>query len=578
MPLMLGIYSKKSDIDPNEFSPVLNDFSLHGERQAQTEIRDRIIFSSVLNSDGSQGLVKTQDGNLSILFSGNVYDIEGKVTQLERAGHTFKDKNCEAEFILHSFEEFGESFLKNLNGTFSFSIYNGRTNELLIANDSFGIWPLFIFDSDECLIFSTEYQPIIKYKKVSKLLDFDSIAEFFVFGVPLVDKTFFKNISNFHPGTIMKISPGSSSFKSYYNPSIEIDRDKNASFFAEKVADCINKAVSIRLKKANKKDFRLSGGADTRLILSNIPKDIRNDLVFNTQKSPYLSENEDRDVIISKMIASRAKLNHHIFPPLPDIKDGPEGFGSKFFEERRNFASAPPLGGWYGGEFLGGICFRIAPVQHMNIARTKIQSRLRRIFSRDFLQKISDLHNSINKFSDNLDAENKELLFNIHQLTRGFFTNIYMGTRSGWNDPYSFPTRFRTVFWDKDFLETILKIPKEILFDYNLYNQLYKNHFPEFIDIPTNSLLAKRSDSCIPLMEDGIEPKAVRRHKYLRALENYFKDPDSWEKGFYSNLFKLEMFGRVTSKKVIPRSHVENHKLVASFIDFEAWYRNYIGK
>lgn len=578
MTLMLGIYSKKSSIDPDEFTPILNDFSLQGKRELQTEIKDRIIFSSVLNGNGSKGIVKNQDGNLSVLFSGDVYDIGEKVTQLERAGRKFKDKNCESEFILHSFEEFGDSFLKNLNGSFSFSIFNERTTELIIANDSFGIWPLFIFESDECLIFSTEYQPITKYKKESELLDFDSIAEYFLFGLPVGNKTFFKNISNFHPGTIMKISSGKSSFKNYYNPSVEIQRNKNASFFAEEVAECIHKAVSIRLKKANKEDFRLSGGADTRLILSNIPEEQRNDMVFNTQKSPYLSESEDRDVIIAKMIASRAKLNHHISSPSPGIIDGEVVFGSKFFEERRSFASVPSLGGWYGGEFLGGVCFPIAPVQLKNINRMRIRSRLIRIFSRDFLKKISDPYNSINELLDNLNAENKELLFLIHHLTRGFFTNIYMGTRAGWNDPYSFPTRFKTIFWDRDFLETLLKIPKEILLDYNLYNQLYKNHFPEFIDIPTNSLLANRNDSCIPLMEEGIEPKAVRQQKYLGALKSYLKDPDSWEKGFYNNCFRLEMFGRVASRNVIPRSHVENHKLVASFIDFEAWYRNYIAQ
>ena len=574
MTLMLGAYSKNNCINIKEFHHVLNDFSLEGKREIQTEVQDKIFFASALNN-GSINIQKNEDGNLLILFSGNLYDYKRHVKELVKTGHTFHNTYCEAEFILHAYEEYGDSFLNNLNGSFTFAIYNIISNELTIANDCFGIWPLFIFDSNKYLIFSTEYQSLAAYINKSNPLDFDSIAEFYTLGLPLGDKTFIKGVSNLPPGTVMKVSPKGSDVRHYHNLSIGIDRGRKIHYYTEALADSIKKAVSIRVEGSKNKVVRLTGGADTRLILSNIPKEKRRDLIFQTVKSPFLSENEDRDVIIAKIIADRAKLNHNVLSPLGEVYDSQERFGSKFFRDRREIPLDQPLGGWHGSQFLGGICFFMAPILQRDISKIRIQVRLRRIFSRKFLLNISNPYDSLRKILGNLEAENDELLFIIHQLTRGFFTSIFKGTRSGWNDPYSFPTRFETVFWDKGFLETILAIPKKVLFDYNLYNQLFKNHFPEFIDVPTNSPLAKRSDSCMPRMEEGIEPKDVRRPKYLTALRNYLKSPDSWQKGFYNRKFRLEMLVRAASNKAVLLSPVENHKLVASFIDFEAWHRNY---
>jgi hypothetical protein len=78
-------------------------------------------------------------------------------------------------------------------------------------------------------------------------------------------------------------------------------------------------------------------------------------------------------------------------------------------------------------------------------------------------------------------------------------------------------------------------------------------------------------------MKAGLEPKLARRPEYLNALKNYARDSQTWEKEFYSSRLKLEISTRIMSRKLISRSRVEDHKLIASFIDFEAWFRNFFG-
>jgi asparagine synthetase B (glutamine-hydrolysing) len=529
MSLIFGAYCKKHNIDDNEFKEVFEDFSLNKTRELQTKIGQKTILSALKSA--SDCIVENEDNSLIILFSGAVYDFDYGVHNLINKGHKFKNENNCAEFILHAYEEFGESFLKEINGIFAFAIYNRSEDELILANDSFGQYPLFVYNTNDYCIFSTEYEPIIKYKKFNTQLNYDAVTEYFTLGLPLGDKTFFKYMNNLSPGSILKINRNDSNIQRYDDLNIQIDRDSHIDDFAQKISETFRKAVQARVKNlTNIKYADLTAGVDTRLILSNLTKEQRASIQFFTEYSPSLKESEDREVMIAKMLAEKSNLNHKISKAIP-----PEDYVFTFFDRRRERSSQKILSGACGGEFLGGTCLVYAPINIGELKKEKSEHILKYFFDKSFLEKISNPYLSLKKELKNISAENKQLLFSMHQFTRGYFTNIYGET--SWLSPHAHWTQYDSPFCDTNFLKLLLTVPKEYLADYELYNLIYKNHHPEFIQIPTNNAsFTKRAESCIDFISIGIK-HPTKKPDYYNIIKSYLQQHSTWNKNVYNSKY-----------------------------------------
>jgi len=132
-------------------------------------------------------------GNI-ILFNGEIYNYLELIKKHNLK--TLKTKS-DTEVILALYDKLGNSFLKELNGIFTFLIFNKKHQQLFIARDRFGVKPLFYYLDKDQIVFSTEIKPILSFIKTIKI-DFEQIAEYISNGKYFhTEKTFFKNIKIF---------------------------------------------------------------------------------------------------------------------------------------------------------------------------------------------------------------------------------------------------------------------------------------------------------------------------------------------------------------------------------------------
>lgn len=606
MSLIFGAFAKKGGLEGLDMEESVRCLSLDNRRGVERHSQGKIFFCSII-SDRSC-IAHSKDGLWSIAFSGQVFNFEKDAQALARKGHSLKNKKSAAEFVLHSYIEHGDRFLKDLNGIFSFALFNKATGELVLANDSFGLYPLFVYSDNEYVIFSTEYHPLMRCGAVDGGLNYDAIAEYFAFGAVLGGKTFFKNVYNLSPGTVLRAKNTKMREKRYDDLSIKTIKNEPIGYFAGKLAKSIHNAIQARV--SGKKDlvFALSGGADTRLVLSNLTKSQRQSSKFMTLNHRAIKEDEENDVIIAKKIARRLGLDHRVLP-----RDRRK-IGYSFFDMygMSHNISGKKISALYGGEFLGGDCFNHMPVR-LDSSREDVDKKLKKIFTKEFLSRISDPYDSLQDELRKIGAENKELLFNIHTFTRSFFTVIYL--YGGFTTPYNFALRANSPFWDKNFLKELLTVPNEYLYDYRLYNLIYRNHYQELIDIPTNSPLALRQDSCIPFFYRGRDRKSIKSAFHEELRRRYLKDPRTWDKCFYNRdyfkmpgrkadyilasllrfmsekeryflfepLLKSVKYGKMPgfAKGIIDyirskeRNRIENDFKTSSFVNFENWYRGF---
>ncbi len=589
MSLILGAYSKDKEICQEDLKEVIEDFSLQNKRKidmACSSNKSKLFLAKAKYDSNST--IHRSYGSLTILFGGQLYGFDDKVAELIDKGHKFKDKKDPAEFLVHSYKEHGDSFLGCLNGIFTFAIYDSAKDEVLIGNDCFGIHPFFVYDSEEILIFCSEYQPITKFTKFDKRLDYDAISEYFILGLPLGSKTFFKRIVNLSPGSLLKMSGNKKQLTRYDNLDIKINRIKDEDEFAEEIAECIAKSVKMRVKDPKNTSCNLSGGGDTRLILSNLDCEQRKLIEFNTNLFGTMKENEDRDVIIAKMLAKKLNLNHKLGKYFSEPYCLDELFFDKFriVPEKKQKVT---LSGLFGGEFLGGAYLECSPIKIKGVPDKgtkeemthKFKETLKRksieAFRGELLAASAKVYKSLENELDDIHTENKGLLLAIYHLTRGFLTNIYGGTWSGrWFSPYMMQLDSRSVYplLDTELLKKLLTVPKELLLNYRLYNKIYKNHFNELADVPTNSQVTKREDSCLTPIDSGTEPKRMRDYPaHSKALIKYLKSKNTWDKGFYNPQFikkqlKIKRTGWSMGDKYA--------SFIKSFVDFETWYRSFV--
>lgn len=82
------------------------------------------------------------DGNIVLVYNGEIYNHPRLKQQLEAQGHRYTTR-CDTESLIHAYQEFGTECLTHLNGMFSFVLYDRRRNVLFGARDRMGQKPLY---------------------------------------------------------------------------------------------------------------------------------------------------------------------------------------------------------------------------------------------------------------------------------------------------------------------------------------------------------------------------------------------------------------------------------------------------
>ena len=92
-------------------------------------------------SDKANQPMNDDNGNI-ILFNGEIYNYLELIKKFNIKN--LKTKS-DTEVILHLYNKLGKDFVKELNGIFTFLIYNKKNNEIFVARDRFGVKPLFYY-------------------------------------------------------------------------------------------------------------------------------------------------------------------------------------------------------------------------------------------------------------------------------------------------------------------------------------------------------------------------------------------------------------------------------------------------
>lgn len=142
--------------------------------------------------------MSNENGDIWLTYNGEVYNFLRLRQDLEAHGHKFKSRT-DAEVILHLYEEKGKECVKDLNGMFSFAIYDKKKEEIFLARDRLGIKPLYYAFLNNIFIFASEIKVILSAGIIPKEINWQAIYDYFSFLYVPCPETAFQDIYQLPP-------------------------------------------------------------------------------------------------------------------------------------------------------------------------------------------------------------------------------------------------------------------------------------------------------------------------------------------------------------------------------------------
>ncbi len=274
MPGLAGLISTKIDLPVPDF-----DFVLDTLRYGRAT-----VIESYRESDHSLGCVHLGTGGERTLYQSDqvVVAFYGYLTEpVIPPGADPSDTKAKAHYIHDLYFERGDKMMRNLAGAFAISIWDKRTQSLLLITDYLGLRPIYFSFYNGVFRFASEVKGILADPEFPHIINKEAFADFFYFGHILEEKTFFKDIQMLPPASVLRLQDGRITVESYSDitfPDFYTPRTDNW------YDDLINTAIHSSIKKMIRPDLSyglsLSGGLDSRWIAAYLAKYKPDSLTF----------------------------------------------------------------------------------------------------------------------------------------------------------------------------------------------------------------------------------------------------------------------------------------------------------
>jgi asparagine synthase (glutamine-hydrolysing) len=247
---MVGILNHRG---PDEFGAYLDPRCALG--QARLSIIDL--------STGQQPLCN-EDGNLWIVFNGEIYNYVELRPELEKLGHKFRT-HSDTEVIVHAFEQWGKECVKRFNGQFAFVIYNSQEKSLFIVRDRLGVRPIFYTIHNGRFYFASEIKSIFCDTTIPRRIDYKGLDEIFTWWTTAPPRTAFEGINELEAGTYIEIKDGKIITGRYWQMDFpeQFDNRRSLDSWAEELHALLVDSVRLRLRADVPVGAYLSGGLDS---------------------------------------------------------------------------------------------------------------------------------------------------------------------------------------------------------------------------------------------------------------------------------------------------------------------------
>jgi asparagine synthase (glutamine-hydrolysing) len=257
--------------------------------------------------DGRQPITN-EDGEVAVVFNGELFDYPEKKAALESRGHHFRT-HCDTELLPHLWEDHGEGMFEHLRGQFAFALWDERKRWLILARDRIGICPLYWTRQGDWLLFGSEVKALLASGMVEARPDRRGINHVFTFFALPGPVTCFEGVQYLLPGHYLRIQfgrpvePARISEHTYWEIDFpdrgQEERGGDPRQVVDEFEGLLTQAVERRLRADVPVVSYLSGGVDSSVVVA-LARRVRGHAIptFTIRiKSPRFDESEPATLV-----------------------------------------------------------------------------------------------------------------------------------------------------------------------------------------------------------------------------------------------------------------------------------------
>lgn len=260
---------------------------------------------SIVDLNKGNQPIFSQNKKACIVFNGEIYNYKTLRSNLIKKGYKFKTQS-DTEVIIQLYQEMGRKCVNELNGMFSFAIWDIEKKQIWITRDRLGIKPLFWYRDKNTFCFSSD---LLAFKNLINVkINQNSIIKYLGYGYIPSPDSIFENIFKLEPGSELIISENDFIKNRYWSVSIKESKnsyEQNEKHFKKLLHD----AIKIRLNCDVPYGILLSGGIDSSSIASIASNYIDNSKI-NVYNSNY-KEKKGEDSIFARKVAKKFNYNYN---------------------------------------------------------------------------------------------------------------------------------------------------------------------------------------------------------------------------------------------------------------------------
>lgn len=280
-----------------------------------------------LSAAGNQPMYSA-DGNLVIVFNGEIYNFQPLRDQLIVEGYEFASRT-DTEVLLALYQRDGEAFVDKINGMFAFAIWDRQKESLFIARDRLGKKPLYYYFQGNDIVFGSELKCLLEVPGMPRKIRTDAVYDFFAYQYVPDPKTIFEGIYKLEPGHTLTVSAAGHEKRQYWDISFAKEIQGDEEGIADDLLAVIRETVTQRMISDVPLGAFLSGGVDSSGVVA---------LMAQASEKPVttctigFNSKEFDEVEFAREIATQFKTDHHEFTVKQNVAENLVKIASYFDE------------------------------------------------------------------------------------------------------------------------------------------------------------------------------------------------------------------------------------------------------
>lgn len=209
-----------------------------------------------------------EDGSVSLVFNGEIYNHADLRGELQALGHRFFTHHSDTEVIIRAYRQWGIEALHKFRGMFAIALIDFVARKAYLVRDRIGVKPLYYSWSGGTIFFASEIKAIVRGLGSVPAARPQSVYDYMTFLTVPAPHTMFEGIQKLEAGHWLELNfDGSSRIREYWDP-LDNSRKMEGRPLEEWTEDILaglRTSVKLRMEADVPVGVFLSGGIDSSI-------------------------------------------------------------------------------------------------------------------------------------------------------------------------------------------------------------------------------------------------------------------------------------------------------------------------